>query len=77
MAQEDFFSKSKEALSAIALAFQLVTPEQAESMSQSELASLLDHEQKKSEKAQDEKASAAKAPAKAKKTPAKKKAGNT
>ena len=74
MAQEDFFSKSKEALSAIALAFQLVTPEQAESMSQSELASLLDHEQKKSEKAQDEKASAAKAPAKAKKTPAKKKA---
>ena len=74
MAQEDFFSKSKEALSAIALAFQLVTPEQAESMSQSELASLLDHEQKKSEKAQDEKASAAKAPAKAKKAPAKKKA---
>ena len=74
MAQEDFFSKSKEALSAIALAFQLGTPEQAESMSQSELASLLDHEQKKSEKAQDEKASAAKAPAKAKKAPAKKKA---
>ena len=74
MAQEDFFSKSKEALSAIALAFQLVTPEQAESMSQEELAGLLDHEQKKSEKAQDDKASAAKAPAKAKKAPAKKKA---
>lgn len=73
MAQEDFFSKSKEALSAIALAFQLVTPEQAESMSQSELASLLDHEQKKSEQAQDTKASA-KAPAKSKKAPAKKKA---
>ena len=73
MAQEDFFSKSKEALSAIALAFQLVTPEQAESMSQAELASLLDHEQKKSEQAQDTKASA-KAPAKSKKAPAKKKA---
>ncbi|MBR5057219.1 MAG: hypothetical protein IKX04_01495, partial [Clostridiales bacterium] len=72
MAQEDFFSKSKEALSAIALAFQLVTPEQAESMSQAELASLLDHEQKKSEQAQDTKASA-KAPAKSKKAPAKKK----
>ncbi|MBO4650065.1 MAG: transcription termination factor Rho [Clostridiales bacterium] len=42
-------------------------------MSQAELASLLDHEQKKSEQAQDTKASA-KAPAKSKKAPAKKKA---
>lgn len=72
MAQEDFFSKSKEALSAIALAFQLVTPEQAESMSQSELASLLDHEQKKSEQTQDDQAPA-KTPAKSKRAPAKKK----
>ncbi len=73
MAQEDFFSKSKEALSAIALAFQLVSPEQAESMSQSELAFLLDQEQKRSEKVQDENASSAKAPVKARKTPGRKK----
>ena len=63
MAQEDFFAKSKEALSAIALAFQLVTPEQAESMSQKELASLLDAEQKRSEgaSAKEEKPKAKKA----------------
>ena len=63
MAQEDFFAKSKEALSAIALAFQLVSPEQAESMSQKELASLLDAEQKRSEgsSAKEEKPKAKKA----------------
>ena len=73
MAQEDFFAKSKEALSAIALAFQLVTPEQAESMSQKELASLLDAEQKRSEgaSAKEEKPKAKKAAPK-KKAPAKK-----
>ena len=73
MAQEDFFAKSKEALSAIALAFQLVTPEQAESMSQKELASLLDAEQKRSEGAssKEEKTKAKKAAPK-KKAPAKK-----
>ena len=73
MAQEDFFAKSKEALSAIALAFQLVTPEQAESMSQKELASLLDAEQKRSEgaSAKEEKPKAKRAAPK-KKAPAKK-----
>jgi transcription termination factor Rho len=73
VAQEDFFAKSKEALSAIALAFQLVTPEQAESMSQKELASLLDAEQKRSEGAsvKEEKPKAKKAAPK-KKAPAKK-----
>lgn len=48
MAQDDFFSKSKEDLSAIAVAFNLVSAEQASAMSQSELAGLLAAEQQKS-----------------------------
>ncbi len=48
MAQDDFFSKSKEDLSAIATAFNLVSADQAASMSQSELAGLLAAEQQKS-----------------------------
>ncbi len=71
MAQEDFFSKSKEALSAIAVAFQLVTPDQAENMSQAELASLLDAEQKRSQ--QPAAAEKAEPKAKAKKAAAPKK----
>ena len=55
MAQEDFFSKSREALEAIATAFQLVTPEQAQSMTQVELAVILDEEQKKANKAEGQK----------------------
>ena len=47
MAQDDFFSKSKEDLSAIATAFNLVSADQAASMSQSELAGLLAAEQQK------------------------------
>ena len=47
MAQDDFFSKSKEDLSAIATAFNLVSADQASAMSQSELASLLSSEQQK------------------------------
>ena len=48
MAQDDFFSKSKEDLSAIAVAFNLVSADQASAMSQSELAGLLAAEQQKS-----------------------------
>ena len=55
MGQEDFFSKSKETLSAIATAFQLVTPEQAESMDKLELALMLDNEQRKANEAEDSK----------------------
>jgi transcription termination factor Rho len=47
VAQDDFFSKSKEDLSAIATAFNLVSADQAASMSQSELAGLLAAEQQK------------------------------
>ena len=55
MGQEDFFSKSKETLSAIATAFQLVTPEQAETMDKLELALLLDNEQRKANEAEEPK----------------------
>ena len=48
MAQDDFYSKSKEDLSAIAVAFNLVSADQASAMSQSELAGLLAAEQQKS-----------------------------
>ncbi len=78
MGQEDFFSKSKETLSAIATAFQLVTPEQAETMDKLELALLLDNEQRKANEAEVPKAEAPEmtkdAPkAKAKKSSSKKK----
>lgn len=50
MAQDDFYAKSKEDLSAIAIAFNLVTAEKAGTMSQADLANLLSAEQKKSQK---------------------------
>ena len=49
MSKDDFSSKSKEALATIAVTFNLVTMEQAEAMSQQQLADLLNREQKMSE----------------------------
>lgn len=75
MPQNDFYSKSKEELSTIALAFQMVTKEQADSMSKEELAGLLSREQAragaKEEAAQAEPKEAKAAPKKAAKDPAK------
>ena len=64
MAQDDFFSKSKEDLSAIATAFNLVSADKAASMSQSELAELLSSEQKKTESPAEKKPAAKKPAAK-------------
>lgn len=74
MAQDDFFSKSKEDLSAIATAFNLVSADQAASMSQSELAGLLAAEQQKTAGASASEEKPAKKPAakRTKKTAAKK-----
>lgn len=73
MAQDDFFSKSKEDLSAIAVAFNLVSADQASAMSQSELAGLLAAEQQKSSGAPASEEKPAKKPAakRTKKTAAK------
>ncbi len=74
MAQDDFFSKSKEDLSAIATAFNLVSADQASAMSQSELAGLLAAEQQKSagDSAPDEKPAKKPAAKRTKKAAAKK-----
>lgn len=74
MAQDDFFSKSKEDLSAIATAFNLVSADQASAMSQSELARLLAAEQQKSagDSAPDEKPAKKPAAKRTKKAAAKK-----
>ncbi len=49
MSKDDFSSKSKEALATIAVTFHLVTEEQAQAMTQQQLADLLNREQKMSE----------------------------
>ena len=80
MSKDDFSSKSKEALATIAVTFQLVTPDQANAMSQEELADLLNREQMKSsaEPKKDEapKESSTSKAKKTQKEPAKKKAAD-
>ncbi len=74
MSKDEFSAKSKEQLAALATAFNILTPIEAEAMSQKELAQLLSREQKKSQqdsKAASEEAPKAKAKTAAKKAPAK------
>jgi len=51
VSKDDFSSKSKEQLAALATAFNILTAEEADAMSQAQLAKLLDKEQKKSDEA--------------------------
>ena len=74
MSKDEFSAKSKEQLAALATAFNILTPIEAEAMSQKELAQLLAREQKKSQQGSEtasEEAPKAKAKTAAKKAPAK------